>query len=183
MIVNNTQNLNETYLIEYKGQVIGAYNDLEPLNDYVNSLVNNNFIDSTLIKMLVYKTNTCILLDSCLFKNKDTESNKVITKNGAPSGMPEKSGAFAPDFKAKEKIQRIFPLPDATALHKLKIEGTRDNNLFNGSYKEYYDNGQLHIEGTCNNNIFNGSYKEYFKNGNLNIDTYKINGVDKVKPN
>ena len=37
----------------------------------------------------------------------------------------------------------------------------------NGSYEEYYENGQLHYRGNFKNGEYNGPFERYYENGHL----------------
>lgn len=51
-----------------------------------------------------------------------------------------------------------------------------ENRSLNGSYEEYYNNGQLKIKKNYLNNYLHGSYEEYYDDGQLKIKTNYLNG-------
>lgn len=46
-----------------------------------------------------------------------------------------------------------------------------------GSYRQWYDNGNKHIECYFENGIREGEYHEYYENGNKHIECYFKNGI------
>ena len=55
-----------------------------------------------------------------------------------------------------------------------KSEGTLKKGRFHGTFKSYYENGQLRSEGTLKDGKEDGPYKDYYDNGQLESEkTYK----------
>ena len=59
------------------------------------------------------------------------------------------------------------------------FEVTYKNNELNGQYKKYYNNGQVMIEATYKDGKLDGVYKEYNRNGSIEIEeVYKNNELN-----
>ena len=54
--------------------------------------------------------------------------------------------------------------------HK-KFERSYDHNILDGSYKEWYSNGQLKLSLNYNRGQLDGSYQRWFSNGQIHIKT------------
>ena len=50
------------------------------------------------------------------------------------------------------------------------------NGVLNGGYKEYYKSGVLHKEGTNKNGSWDGNFRIYFENGKLEEEMYLVKG-------
>jgi len=83
-----------------------------------------------------------------------------------PATIVEKSKTFTDNYEdGSVKIER-------------QVTRYSDDRLVNdGTFKEYFPNGQIFVEGTYNEGVLDGDWKYWFENGQLNrAVTYK-NGV------
>ena len=44
------------------------------------------------------------------------------------------------------------------------------NDISNGEYKIYHENGQIEVEGIHLDEVMDGKSKEYYKNGNIKFE-------------
>ncbi len=51
-----------------------------------------------------------------------------------------------------------------------QFERTYENDILDGSYKEWYSNGKIKIEANYTNGQLNGTYTKYFSNGNKRVE-------------
>jgi hypothetical protein len=58
----------ESFLIKYKNKVIGVYTDLDQAKLFINSCLSNNLMNGS-IDILVYKSNSCLCIDTITIKN------------------------------------------------------------------------------------------------------------------
>jgi len=69
----------ESFLIQYKSKIIGVYNDYNIAEDFVCSCIQNNLMNKNEVKILFFKTNSCILIKEKTFSNSSSnflEENK-----------------------------------------------------------------------------------------------------------
>ena len=68
-----------SYLIEYNNKIMGVYNDLDNATLFINSCLQNNLMLRS-AKILVYKLNSCYLIDTIIIKNNQESIIKHVIK-------------------------------------------------------------------------------------------------------
>jgi len=63
------------YIIEYNEKILGIYNDYDQLELFLNSSIQNNFINDTNLYVLLFNINSCYLLEKKPYRNKISKIN------------------------------------------------------------------------------------------------------------
>ncbi len=63
------------YIIEYNEKILGVYNDYNQLELFLNSSIQNNFINDTNLYVLLFNINSCYLLEKKPYRNKISKIN------------------------------------------------------------------------------------------------------------
>lgn len=81
------------------------------------------------------------------------------------------------EYALDGRIITIFNYKKGTFISKESINRTDKNNLKQGVWKSFHENGKTKIESTYKDNLLNGYYKEYDNRGKLLNAVLYINGV------
>ncbi len=81
------------------------------------------------------------------------------------------------EYALDKRIITIFNYKKGTFISKESINRMDKNNLKQGIWKTFHENGKTKIESTYKNDLLNGYYKEYDNKGKLINAILYINGV------
>src|SRR5688500_8011538 len=76
-----------------------------------------------------------------------------------------------------QKIVRTYHDPEKQKLQEEYVVANDDPTLIIGSYKRYYENGNVMMDGNFNNGKKEGPFTEYHENGNLARKFIYVNGL------
>lgn len=188
---------NLCYLIELNDNIIGAYNNLNDAETYINSCFQNNFFSSAKIK--IFKTNSCYFIEKKSYTSNNSQPIKkvsndpIILKENTKS--IDNSEAFLQMAKQKIEIQHKINI---LKIQKEKIEESKrvfENdlklfNLFNESkqkdnnfeipelFKKKYD---IMVRLNTDNKLtWNEFVKEFHTDENSYEDYFGLNNYESV---
>ncbi len=80
------------------------------------------------------------------------------------------------EYSKRGEIKTLLEYHNNYLINREAVNRVDKNDLKQGVWKEFYDNGKLHFERTYNDDQLNGYYKEYDENGNLRFAIRYENG-------
>lgn len=145
-----------SYLIEYNNKIMGVYNDLDNATLFINSCLQNNLMLKS-ANILVYKLNSCYLIDTITIKNNQELVKKqpikpIIKQIVKQVIQPVVKPVINLEFVKKQEEMAKQKQELTTQLNLLKIKKERIAEL-----KQIYENDIKLFE------LFNKNLKQDIK--------------------